>query len=891
MDTSVRQGDANLTHKEVFRVSRCFDARCYTGGLPPAKGNPNRPIGDLGEFDFRTVAASDSIALCGPGQQSFSFQQCMAIAAEIARELQEAGIESGDVVALAIPDAAHLLLGLLGVWGVAAAAPLDSRLSETELEARLLLLRPRALATESHPDPKLVAAATRLDVPVLRLRFATVSHENPDAAMEGPAPCVEGSGRSVPDDVAAVLQTSATTGAPKLAPLTHRNLAAMIRNVQRAFDLRATDRCLCLMPLYHLGGLLSALAQLYRGGTVICGSDFSPGNFVDLLESYRPTWYLAGPAMHRSILRVVQERPHGIQQNSLRFIRSGSAPISPDLIRGLEKSLGAPVIHGYGLTEAGVVTSTPLRGNEDVRFNGSVGRSIGVEIAIMSAHGEILEADGEGEIALRGDAVITGYLDNPDADRGAFQNGWFRTGDVGRLDTFGELFVTGRRREMINRGGEKVLPHEIDAVLSEHPLVEHAAAFAIGHPTLGEDIAAAVVPRREGTVDESELLQYVGARIARSKVPSRILFVEKIPVSDTGKPRRQQLTRDFDQASKIALPGKVTGPDAAADPMAHSIARIWLRVLGLARLPDPEENFFALGGDSLAMTRMLAMLESETRVAVHPPNPLRFLANPTIAGLREALLESSSGNSHMIDATVLEGGAAGRPSFVCLPGAALDASYLRPLARLTGEPFIVLRDTAWYANGHPREFEELVNRLVDYLRTEQRLPLGAIGGHCFGGILAFECARRLEALGFHVPCVVLFDTAAPGEPKPLRWWGRYLKWVPRLVQYRESRARLNGRQGLYAGVATFTEAAAAQMRSYVPRPFGGRVVSFVAGERPVSSRVLEDARLGWRDFAIRGFESHVVPGGHDTMFSEQHVPQMARLLRGVLARDQKPDLV
>ncbi len=236
--------------------------------------------------------------------------------------------------------------------------------------------------------------------------------------------------------------------------------------------------------------------------------------------------------------------------------------------------------------------------------------------------------------------------------------------------------------------------------------------------------------------------------------------------------------------------------------------------------------------------------------------------------------------------------------FLCFPGATLDAHYLRPLAALLGAPFEVLFDANWDAAGADA-FEELIQRLVASI-AENRVRPRCLGGHCFGGILAFECARRLEALGYRVPLVVLFDTATPGYPKPLRHWNRYAKWGRHLcATFRPRTARQTGREVLthfrYLSKlrpaperseeqtsTSFKEAAAAHMRRYVPRPFGGRVVSFVAGHSSVTSRVLEDARLGWRDFAGGGFESYVVPGGHDSMFSEEHVAEMANLLRGLL---------
>jgi acyl-CoA synthetase (AMP-forming)/AMP-acid ligase II len=633
----------------------------------------------------------------------FSFLECSsfecAAAEAIARNLEEAGIRSTDLVALAIPDAESLLRGFLGVSRVAAAAPVDCKLAEQELQSRLRLLNPRALMTAVDPDPKLLRAAEGAGVPTFRWNFPTL-------------PALKRGARSVGADVSAVLQTSATTGEPKLAPLTEGNLAAMIANVQRAFDLRADDRLLCFMPPHHLGGLLACLAQLFAGGTVVCSS--APGEFFDLLETHRPTWYLAGPTVHRAILRAAQERPDGLRQNSLRFIRSGSAAITPDLIQALEAAFDAPVIHGYGMTEAGVVTST---GSTE---KGCVGKSIGVEIGIMNHEGLIQPPATEGEIVLRGDAVIQGYLDDRDANRAAFTKGWFRTGDLGWLNPNGELFITGRLREMINRGGEKILPDEIDCVLVEHPSVQAAAAFAVAHPTLGEDVAAAVVLRAGVTTDEFELTTHMASRVGPGRLPSLIFFVDEIPVGETGKPRRHQL------AKSLAGAADRHAAMVTEDLVERRIAEVWAQVLGRSILPGKNENFFAIGGDSLAWTRMTAILESEMGFDVRHLVSPHLSASPTVAVLKDLIGQGrASRQSPRVDAVVLEEG--GGPPFFCFPGAALDAAYLRPLARFVGQPFVVLRDTGWDPMAGVKAFEELINRFVVYIRETQPQPPGGDG--------------------------------------------------------------------------------------------------------------------------------------------------------------------
>jgi acyl-CoA synthetase (AMP-forming)/AMP-acid ligase II/thioesterase domain-containing protein/acyl carrier protein len=802
----------------------------------------------------------------------------------IAGGLESQGIHAGDLVALAIPNPEDLLLAVLGVLRVTAAAPLSCKLAQPELQSRLAQLKPRALVTAGHPDPALTQAAAAAKVPILALRL---DEDQPQIVPLDVVAALPSSYRTVSADTALVLPTSGTTGAPKLAAITHRNLTAMIGNVRRSYELTTNDRLLCLMPLYHLGGLLSSLAQLSCGGTVICGSSSRPANAIEWIETYRPTWYLAAPAVHRSILQLLRDEPDRLPQHALRFIRSGSAAIPPDLVESLERSFGVPVIHGYGMTEAGVITSTPFRR----RVSGSIGKSIGPTIEIRGPGDTFLPVNVEGEIVLRGDAVISAYLDDPQANRTAFYGGSFRTGDLGRLNADGELFITGRLRDMINRGGEKILPQDIDSILEQHPAVKQAAAFPLPHPTLGEEVAVAIVFHSGSATDEGELIDYMTPRIAPSKLPSRVFLVDEIP-GDAGKPRRNELSRAL---ARVASASRRTDTNAV-DPLEERLTSIFARVLGLTGAPDPNANFFSLGGDSLSLLQVFTIVESEIGVDARLLSASGVRTALTAARLKDEILKHRTitalpPSRPRVSQFVLEAG--NTAPFFCFPGATLDAHYLRPLASLVGEPFVVLCDPSCDARGGDA-FEELIGRLVaSIVENKGRLPR-CLGGHCFGGILAFECARRLEALGYRMPLVVLFDTATPGYPKPLRHWNQYAKWGRHLCTTLRSRtARQTGREvvahfrylsksGPEPTCTSFKEAAAAHMRRYVPRPFGGRVVSFVAGHSPVTSRVLEDARLGWRDFAQGGFESYIVPGGHDSMFSEEHVSEMANLLRGLL---------
>ena len=263
------------------------------------------------------------------------------------------------------------------------------------------------------------------------------------------------------------------------------------------------------MPLFHIHGLIAGLAApLSRGGAVFCTPGFNALKFFAEMEAARPTWYTAVPTMHQAILTRAGRNSDIIARHPLRFVRSSSASLPPKVIGELEAAFHAPVIEAYGMTEAAhQMACNPLNG---VRKPGSVGLAAGPEIAVMDEAGGLLGRGEIGEVVIRGDNVTLGYDNHPKANAEAFVNGWFRTGDQGVIDAEGYLTLTGRLKEIINRGGEKISPREVDEALMDHPAVLQAVTFAIPHPMLGEDVAAAVVLREGASATEQDLHGFVG---------------------------------------------------------------------------------------------------------------------------------------------------------------------------------------------------------------------------------------------------------------------------------------------------------------------------------------------------------------------------------------------
>ena len=345
-----------------------------------------------------------------------------------------------------------------------------------------------------------------------------------------------------PDDIAMILHTSGTTSRPKRVPIRHRNLAASAHNIARTYELSERGPLAlrdAALPHPRARRLDALHLRLRRHGDLPAGR-LQRARILEIVDAYKPTWYSAVPTMHQMLLARADRNAEIIKANPFRFIRSGSASLPPVVMERMEEAFGAPVLENYGMTEAThQMTSNPLP--PKAHKAGTVGYGFGVEVAIMDDEGNLLPQGDLGEVVVKGPNVIDGYENNPEANATAFVNGWFRTGDQGRMDADGYLALTGRLKELINRGGEKISPLEIDDVLLRHAAVAEALAFAVPHATLGEEVHAAVVLKGEAT--ERELRAYCAERLAEFKVPRRFHMLEALPRGATGKLQRINMAK------------------------------------------------------------------------------------------------------------------------------------------------------------------------------------------------------------------------------------------------------------------------------------------------------------------------------------------------------------
>jgi acyl-CoA synthetase (AMP-forming)/AMP-acid ligase II len=490
-------------------------------------------------FDIISGQDGSLAAIGAPDRSSLTYDGLVELARRTVAALNGNGIGRGDRVAIVLPNGPEMAAAFLAIGSGASAAPLNPAYRKDEFAFYLADLGAKALVVEEGSDSPAVTAAAEVGIPVLSLRWSAFdiagTFKFVDGDLKGEARLT---GWSRPDDEGLVLHTSGTTSRPKVVPLSQANLAASANHIRDTLRLQSSDVGLSVMPMFHIHGLIaSLLSSMSVGAHVVCTPGFHALKFFGWLGGANPTWYTAVPTMHQAILSRAARNSQVIADQRLRFVRSSSASLPPPVMHELESVFGCPVVEAYGMTEAAhQMASNPLPPAD--RKAGTVGMAAGPDVAIMNDAGELLAQGGNGEIVIRGPNVFAGYENNPEANATAFSGGWFRTGDLGFLDAGGYLTISGRLKEIINRGGEKIAPREVDDVIQAHESVAQVVTFALPHDKLGEEVAAVVVPNEGMEIDAAALRAFAAEKLAQFKVPSKIIVREQIPKGATGKVQR-----------------------------------------------------------------------------------------------------------------------------------------------------------------------------------------------------------------------------------------------------------------------------------------------------------------------------------------------------------------
>jgi len=589
----------------------------------PAKNNSPSSAGAgtvSGLICAQAGKTPDAVAIAAPGRSPLHFGEIKSHITALAATLNDTGIQRNSRVALVLPNGPDMATAFLAVAYCATCVPLNPGYTAEQFEFFLDDLRARTLIVPAGSNSPARAVARRLGIQIIEIS----SEPNAPAGLftlygaNGLTAQWEPDLASA-DDIALVLYTSGTTAVPKQVPLTHANLCASAYHIATTLRLSAADRCLNVLPLFHIHGLAAAvLASLAAGGSVACTPGFADDQFFAWMDELTPTWYTAVPTIHQAILAGAQAHRDIVRRNFLRFIRSASAALPPLVSKELEDCFDAPVIEAYGMTEAAhQIASNPMP--PDGRKPKSVGLAAGPEVAIMDDAACLLPAGETGEIVIRGGNITAGYANNPEANATSFADGWFRTGDQGFVDPEGYIYLTGRLKEIINRGGEKVSPREIDDALLEHPAVSQAVAFRVLHVTLGEDVAAAVVLKDHAKATADEIRAFLFGRLAEHKIPSQLVIIDQMPTGATGKIDRNHLETELAERLKPAFL-------APRNPTEARVAAIFSEVLGIGEV-GTNDNFFALGGDSLRGFQVLARIRTHLRTDV---SILNLFKGPTV---------------------------------------------------------------------------------------------------------------------------------------------------------------------------------------------------------------------------------------------------------------------
>lgn len=486
------------------------------------------------------IGNDDAVALAAPDRDPLTYAGLRALASKTIVDMNAAGIGRNDRVAIVLPNGPEMAATFLAVGAGATTAPLNPAYRGEEFRFYLEDLGAKALFVEAGSDSPAIEVARDLGVSVYELNV-------PDGAPAGsfeigtdeagirPAACP---GPAEAEDVGLVLHTSGTTSRPKIVPLSQTNICASGRHISETLSLTGEDRCVNIMPLFHIHGLIAAaLSSMAAGASTYCAPGFDALRVFRWFADAKPSWYTAVPTMHQAILSRAGRNKEILDNMDLRFIRSSSSSLPPQVMAALEETFSCPVIESYGMTEAAHQMASNLL-PPGARKAGSVGVAAGPQVEIMDLDGNVLEPGATGEIVIRGPNVTKGYEANEKANAEGFINGWFRTGDQGVFDEDGYLRITGRLKEIINRGGEKISPREVDEILLDHPAVGQAVTFAMPHDKLGEEVAAAVVLKDGESATEGDIREFVAAHLVDFKVPRKVVFLDEIPKGATGKLQR-----------------------------------------------------------------------------------------------------------------------------------------------------------------------------------------------------------------------------------------------------------------------------------------------------------------------------------------------------------------
>ena len=728
----------------------------------------------------------NAIALLCEGIEPLTFAALDRHVRRIGEQLQAAGIGPSSRVGIALPRSPEAALLSLAVCCNATMLPINPNLSATDLEGEVSRLRPDALivagGTELPPWADKAGDGCALFQVSAPASVVVSSFDGIELRQLRPARRPRRPGLVNGDAVAVIFRTSGTTGVAKRVPVTHGNLIEMAAKMERWLGLTPADRSLCILPIHFNAGFKATLlAPLLIGCSVAMPATTNPHDFDRWLAAFRPTWVTAAPAFLTAVLERLRTLPAGRRALPLRFVLS-TASYLPEPVRSeLEALLAVPVREFYGLAEAGMMTAPALAPGD--AHPGTAGRVPAGELAIRDDGGAFLPPGEAGQVMVRGPSVMPGYLDDIEGPPGGLEDGWLATGDLGVVDADGFLTIVGRTREIINRGGEKISPYDVEKALLRHPAVREAAAFAVPHQRLGEIVAAAVTlkPGAEATSSHS-------ARLPPRPAGAR-------PDAEAGRGGAGSAAwRDGQDLAVAALrrlgragPRRIEPP---VEPLQILIADVWHKWLQRTDF-GIDDDFFEIGGDSLLATEMMLELDAITGrpisfADIDAELSIRRLAQALVRGVKaEGRLVSRIREGRIGEGGIGEGPIGERkstPLFLFHGDFDGLGLYAPQLAERLGSdaPVFVVHSNLDRAAG-VSTIEQMARACLPHLLEAWPEGPFCLAGFCHGGLTAWAVAHELQAIGREVKSVTLIDSFSLNARSSVRAVAGTLKAARRIV--------------------------------------------------------------------------------------------------------------
>lgn|GEM_PF-583838 len=821
-----------------------------------------------------------AVALRSVDGRTVTYGELPKVLGAIQQWLRLSGVAHGDVLGVAMSNGVEAALTLLGGCLRATLTPMDPELSAAEMKAILEHIGAKGLITDEAHAARWAPVVAALGLSMFVMPFRK------SGAMELWAGS-EARSFDVPDadHIMLLHRTSGTTGTSKRVPLRALNLGVQARNTAESLGLTSDDRILEVMPLFHMHGFGCLSGTLYSGGTVLCTPGHDGRFYAERVRAFQPTWFSAAPAILADVARIHAQDPGLASQVHYRFIRSLSAAIDVTLVKALEQSVHAPVIVQYGLTEAlsPVIANLPT----GTQKAGSIGRPYRNEVWIVDPNGRDVAQGEQGEIVLRGEGVITGYAESEGVNAQAWFRDRFRTGDLGSVDKEGYVFITGRLKEEINRGGEKISPYEVEAAIAGHPGIRQAAVFATAHPTLGEEVAMAYVPMDQ-PVDVEDLRAWLQDRIAPHKAPKRFFPLEQLPTTATGKLKRVELAqllgaklaqqgaepsgsihldqyeRAVNQALATGQMGDGRSPDQVpSDYVERTVAMVWGQELGSDRVLL-NDDFFLIGGDSLSGVRICARLKEMLGCEVQLVDLFKY---PVLRRFAAQVGRKDHAKRWTNLAPIRLTGSA--IPFICVHGD--EGNYNLPRLISSDRPFIGFMHQGEDGRGmRHMTIKAIARHYVNELLEARPEGPYILAGFSTGGVICFEMAQRMRSLGKEVPLLILLDARGP----KFNWWryaprtkladlkGEFLR--PRCERYLDKGMPIPFKLRNFYIINTYRRA----LERYRPKPYDGRVLYLRSLQRAHEPS-------GWGDLLLGDTHTVAFPGEHVTLLREPHVHAVA----------------